>query len=277
MRFFQFLLLASALMLLAGCFQVDTVVRINSDGSGTVEEKVMLSKKLLAQMTEMMKGFAQENGATPKTPDLFETAKLKEQARTMGDGVTFVSGEKMATADFEGYRAVYAFKDINKLLLSQNKEALAGGTAPAGAKPSRPFRFLFSKGSPATLTIVQPRGPKMENTATVGNKQADQDSKTNGKVSDAEAAQLKELFGGMEMSIVVEVNGTIIATNAAYRDGKRITLLDFDMGKLIGSADKLEKLQQLDPASLENSMQLLKDIPGVKIDTNEELHVKFRK
>jgi len=277
MRSFPYLLLASALMLLAGCFQADTVVRVNSDGSGTVEESVMLSKKLLAQMNEMMKGFAQENGAAPKTPDLFDTAKLKEQARTMGEGVAFVSGEKMATADYEGYRAIYAFKDINKLLLSQNNEALAGVGAPPGAKPARPVRFHFSKGPTATLTIVQPRGPKLENTAPVGNTQADPAAMTNGKMSATETAQLKELFGGMRMSIAVEVNGTIITTNAAYRDGQRITLLDFDMEKLISSADKLEKLQQLDPASLDNSMQLLKDIPGVKIDTNENLSVKFRK
>jgi len=70
-------------ILLAGCFQVSTVVRVNPDGSGTVSETMLLSKKMIARMDELMQGFAGENGAKQESVDLFDPVKLKAQAADM--------------------------------------------------------------------------------------------------------------------------------------------------------------------------------------------------
>src|SRR6266498_593522 len=123
-----------ALLILPGCFQVDTVIKVNRDGSGTIEETMLVSKKLLAQMNEMMQGFAGQEGNKgnnkAQPPDIYDPAKLKAKAVEMGSGVTYTSGEKVSTDKFMGYRAVYTFTDINKLLLTQNRsEELTAASA----------------------------------------------------------------------------------------------------------------------------------------------------
>src|SRR5512137_2629736 len=119
MNHFRLMITAIALFFLAGCFQVSTVVRVNPDGSGTVVETMHLSKKMIAQMNEMMQGLAGENGAKPEPIELFEPDKLQAPAGGMGEGVTYLSGEKSETAPYSGYTATYAFKDINTLRLGQ--------------------------------------------------------------------------------------------------------------------------------------------------------------
>ena len=77
MKHFCRIIMVVVLFLLAGCFQVSTVVRVNPDGSGTVVETMLLSKKMIARMNEMMQGFVGESGGKPEPIDMFEPAKLK--------------------------------------------------------------------------------------------------------------------------------------------------------------------------------------------------------
>ena len=65
MKLFRFCLLGVMLVSLAGCFQVSTVVRVNPDGSGSVEERVLLSRKVMAQFEGLFQGLAAEGGARP--------------------------------------------------------------------------------------------------------------------------------------------------------------------------------------------------------------------
>jgi hypothetical protein len=265
-----------AMFFLAGCFQVSTVVRVNPDGSGTVVETMLLSKKMIVQMNEMMQGFAGESGAKPEPFELFEPAKLKAQAAGMGEGVSYLSGEKTETADYSGYTATYAFKDINGLRLSQQKGESAGA-AGGGKAPSLPVLFHFSKGSPATLTIEQPgeKNPVKSTEAPV--EKAESPQAARGVISEEEAKQLAELFMGMKMALVVEVNGSIVETNATHRDGSRITIVDFDLAKFGSSLPQMEKLKLLKGSSAADAMELMKDFPGMKMDLNDKLKVVFRK
>lgn len=94
----QHIAIILALLILPGCFQVDTVIKVNRDGSGTVEETMLVSRKLLTQMSEMMQGFAGQDANSSKTkaqpPDIYDPAKLKAKAVEMGRGVTYASGKK---------------------------------------------------------------------------------------------------------------------------------------------------------------------------------------
>ena len=278
MQLVKSLLIGSALLLLAGCFQATTVVRVNPDGSGTVEERVLLSKKLLAQINGMMQGFSPEGGKKPKPLELFEPDKLRAQARSMGEGVVYQSGEKMSTDDFEGFTAIFSFKDINTLKLSQ-KNAEPPGTAASSEKTrSQPVVFNFTKGPPSTLIIVQRAEKTPQKSAAPDNEMTTSPLPgDSGKMSEADAAKLMEMFKGMKISMALEVNGTIVETNATYRDGRHITILDFDMTKFVGNANQLDRLRQLNPKSLEDARQMLKDIPGMRVDMNENLKVVFRK
>lgn len=264
-----------AIFLLAGCFQVSTVVRVNPDGSGTVVETMLLSKKMIARMNEMMQGFAGEDGAKPEPIDMFEPAKLKAQAAGMGEGVTYLSAERAETAEYSGYTATYAFKDINKLKLNQQSGESVGGAG--GKTPSLPVLFHLTKGSPATLTIEQPRGKNPAKTAEAPEAEAKTPQAAKGAISDEEAKQMLEMFMGMKMTLAVEVNGAIIETNATYRDGKRITIVDLDLAKFGSSLPQMEKLKLLKGSSAADARELMKDFPGMKMDLNDSLKVVFRK
>jgi hypothetical protein len=263
-------------LLLAGCFQVDTVVRVNPDGSGTVVETMMLSKKMLAQMNEMMQGFAEEGGAKPEAIDLYDPAKLKAEAAQMGEGVSFQSAKRSETSDYSGYTATYAFRDINMLKLSQQKGAPAD-TAGGEKTQSAPVLFHFRKGSPARLTIEMPRGKAEDKNAETPKEDTETPSASKGAIPEEEAKKLVEIFMGMKMALSVEVNGAIKETNATHLSGNRITIVDFDLAKLGSSIPQLEKLKQLKTSSLADAKKLLKDFPGMKMDMNDLLKVEFTK
>ena len=271
MKLLRLLITACLLFLLTGCFQVTTVVRINPDGSGTVEESMLLSKKIVAQIEEMMQGFAGDNGGKPRHLDLFEPAKLKEQARSMGMGVTYNSGKKVETTNYIGYTATYAFIDINKLKLSQQ----SGASTDSNKPKALPLTFSFSKGSPATLTIVQSKKASGEVPAATEAEQATPG--TPPQMSDANAKKFMELFMGMKFVLAVEMNGTIVSTNATHREGKRLTIVDFDLAKLGNAGPELEKLSLLKNSSFEEAKELLKSVPGIKFDMNDKLTVVFKK
>ncbi len=264
------------LLLLAGCFQVDTVVRVNPDGSGTVVETMMLSKKMIAQMNEMMQGFAGEGGAKPAPFDLYEPDKLKAQATSMGAGVSFRSAKRAETADYSGYTATYAFKDINKLKLNQQKGSPSDATAGEKA-PSSPVLFHFKKGSPAKLTIEMPRDKAAGRNTETPKEEIEAPPANKGAIPDDEAKKLLETFMGMKMALSVEVNGTIVQTNATHLSGNRLTIVDLDLAKFGSSLPQLEKLKQLKTSSLADARELLKDFPGMKVDMNDRLTVVFTK
>ncbi len=278
MKYLRWSIPMVALLFLSGCFQISEVMHLNPDGSGTVEETMLMSKKFFAQMNQMMSGFTGESGAKAEPPELFDPAKLKEQANAMGEGVTYVSGKKVETADFTGYKAIYYFTDINKLNLSQQGAALG---APVGnGQSAQMLGFHFTKassGSPATLTIEQPAGNKA--TAAPSAQEAPPTPAPASPTApvDEETAKMLKMFMGMKFLLAIDINGAIASTNATYRDGNRITVLDFDMEKLGNSVSSLEKLERLKTGSLADAKELVKEVPGMKVDMNDKLTVVFDK
>ncbi|MBT0653509.1 hypothetical protein [Geomobilimonas luticola] len=272
MKLLRLLVTGCMMFLLAGCFQVTTVVRVNPDGSGTVEERVLLSNKIVAQIEELVRSF-EDKGGKGKPFDMFQPDQLKEHARSMGKGVTYRGGEKAVTPDYTGYWATYAFSDINTLKLNQQ-------SAPAGGTESKalPLSFRFKKGPASTLTILQPKTEPSRVAPAVPDGKPASPADVPPQMTEEKTKELLEMFMGMKFALAVEVNGTILSTNATHRDGNRLTIVDFDLGKL-GNAtpDELEKLSQMKGGSLEEAKELAKNIPGVAFDLNEKVTVVFEK
>ena len=88
---------------------------------------------------------------------------------------------------------------------------------------------------------------------------------------------VKTLFEGFKIGLDLEVAGEIINTNADYVDGKRITLAEIDIGRLLNESKKLEALDKvLSPeASIAKVRPHLKDIKGLKIN-HPVVTVQFR-
>ena len=124
LRRFAAVFLCVAVPLLTGGFQASTLVKLNPDGSGTVEQTTTVMTKTIARFDAL--GAA--NGYTEKSnpDDLFSIEEARSAADNMGSGVTFISASRIDTPDRKGIKAVYAFKDIRTLSLKEM-------TPPAGA------------------------------------------------------------------------------------------------------------------------------------------------
>lgn len=282
------------LLSVVSCLQVNTVIKLKPDGSGTIEETALMSKSFIQQMKAMMEAMTgqigqttgeteQKDGQTPQKPaekmfDIFDEDKLADRAGNIGEGVTYVSGEKITNDRFEGYKAIYKFTDINKLKINQNPSGnMTSGISgeSEGSKNKREFvTFKFTQGNPSTLTIRQPTDksgsetkPSIENSKT---------AQTSNAETEMMKAQMKKIFEGMKIAMSFEIQGDIVKTNATYREGTTITLMELDFGKLLEMPGYLEKFSQAKAETIEDAKKLMKDIPGIKVDLNEEITIEFK-
>lgn len=260
MKFLRALLAAAAATFcLTGCLQIEKIVKLNADGSGTIEETLLIPQTALATLQQM-------TGAGGKPLELFDEARLKQAASKMGEGVTLVSAKKLTSEAGEGFTATYGFTDINKLKLDQNPiEAMPG---PAGGAEDQqkkaPVVFHFTKGSPAELTIsmpapdFKPKTPQPEGS------------------EDMAMQMMKQMLKDMKMTFALEVPGPISETNAAYHDGSRVTFLEMDFNKLLDDPEKFKAMAKANPQSLPEAKLLLKGLDGVKVETSPEVTIKFQ-
>ena len=253
---------------LSGCLQIEKVVKVKPDGSGTVEETLVMAKSALEGMKQMAGGLTGDKAGNSKVADLFNETKLKDAAQQMGEGVTFVSSTKISSEQGEGYKAVYAFQDINKLKVDQNP----GSTMPSpgdgqgkdSKKKQEPVVFRFTKGSPAELSITMPQPevkPKKEQPEGM---------------EDMAMQMMRQMLKDMKIVLTVEVVGEIKETNAEYRDGSRVTLMEMDMNKLFADPEKFKALARANPQTLQEGKELLKGVDGVKIESAPEVKIKFQ-
>ncbi len=262
---------ALVLLCLVSCVQVSTVIKVRKDGSGTVEETVVMTKESIEQMGAMASkfGMKEKDGSLEKGFQFFNMDELKKKTANMGSGVTFDSAEKVAIGDKEGYQVVYKFSDINNLKINQNPgDRVPSGSAGAQSKGKENIKFQFTKGRTAVLTIKMPshefkKKPKKER--SVQEQELQQ-----------AMAMMSQFMKGMKVSVTVEVEGAIVDTNAALREGSRVTLMEMDFDKLLANKDVFKKLIGASPESFEEAKKMMKDIPGIKIEPNQEVIIKFR-
>ena len=263
----MFLLLIS----LTGCFEFETKVKVNKDGSGTVEETFLMGQA----MVEMMKQFASMGDPkTTKPFKLFDVKELKQNAANFGKGVTFVSADKVKKEGLEGYKAIYKFKDINDLIVDQNPDKKTPmksfATEDTVKKEPELTRFSFKKGSPNELSILLDMNKKNDKPDTA--KPETKPDTSNSEMNE----QAMEFIKGLRFGLSVIINGDIVETNATNREGSNIILMDMDFGKAIDNMDKLKELEKLKDADQETVKNVLKKFPGIKVELNDKVTVKFK-
>jgi hypothetical protein len=92
---------------LPGCLASATLIHVNADGTGTIESLTMMSPPAFAQLRQFASGLSGQSDQTPLDP--FAPEKWGSAAARMGEGVTLLSADRLATPDAEGVRAVDAF------------------------------------------------------------------------------------------------------------------------------------------------------------------------
>lgn len=235
--------------LLAGCIQGERLVKLNSDGSGTIEDTVVWGEKAKSLRSAME--------AMDQTPAAEKATKRKEKlnalAGRMGAGVTLVSADVVGSGT--GEKTVYAFKDISKLKMSCFPSDSSDDPSKAESD-ALTFR-LARQGGKSLLTVVEaPRSDKKAGPA-----------KKPTKEEQAQAtAMMKNMMAGLKVACRVQVNGNVLKTNGPAQAGSTVTLVDIDFDQIASDEAALAKLATMEG---EPDPKALAGIKGMKVPTGD--------
>ena len=255
-----------AAALTAGCISSDTLVKLNADGSGTIEDRMMMSTSALNMLQSM-------GGEEGKKANPFSVEELKKKADQMGEGVRFVSAEPIEANGMKGSKVVYAFDDINAIKVKSSGDM--PGQKAGASKKGDDFGFKFSRtmGVP-TLTITMPEQKKPE---TPEGETPPEPPKPQEMPPEA-MNMMKMMMKGLHIDVSIEVNGKITKTNATYHTGNQVTLIDMNFDELMNDPAALQAMQNqmgpgADPAAMKKALEKIK---GVKIETEKVVTIQWR-
>jgi hypothetical protein len=266
MMVFRRALIAVAILPLAGCFQASTIVRVKPDGSGTIEQRILLTDAAMDQL----RAFAILGGNSADSVDPTSEAQARSMAAAIGPGVTYVSSMPARANKAQGRDTIYAFTDITQLRISEQPK-VPGGVSLRSAGVStdgEPITFALARQPDGNvqLRILVPR-PGMLPLATPN---------ANGDVTPPSVEQIEMVRGilaGARLSVAIEPEGQLVSTTSPFVEGNRVTLIDLDIDKAGSDPDLVKKLQS--PKTLEDAKAAINSVPGLKITLDPEISITF--
>ncbi len=143
-----------------------------------------------------------------------------------------------------------------------------------GVDPFDKLDFTFTQGSPSVLNFNLLSAEDIQQfTNTELSEPAVQDSMS----SELGLSLIEMYVQDAHIRFIVEPLGTIVETNASYRDGSHITLLDIDFTTLLKNPQKapyLPMLMSIKQKNFEEYNTFLTETPGIKGQTGD-IWVKF--
>lgn len=269
--FIRVLPIIIAAIFFTGCIEMQTKIKLNKDGSGSVEENIFIGKAIINMLKEFAAAFA-DSTQPQQEFNFFEEEKIRSKAYEFGEDVVLTSFEMIKTEEKEGYKAIYKFSDINKVVVNQDPSHEMP-VPDASNKPKEYLQFKFVKGKPSRIEFTFPKEEKKSD-----EKKSDeivQSEEADAETDSTNLAQMSEFMKDMKARIEIEVAGKIVGTNASHVENNVVTLFDIDFGKLISDKDKWEKFQKLNPDTFEEAKGLLSEIPGFKIELNKSVYIDF--
>ncbi len=274
MRTVKMAVLTLVAALAVGCISVDSVVKVKADGTGTLEQTMLINSSAMGMMS-MMGGSGDSKASAPKLDPatLFSKDKLAAEASKLGEGVTFVSSEPVTSGEMKGVKAIYAFTDFNKLNVSTALPDMDEGATTMKGKGEKLPMVLSRKGGNALITLdMLSQMAKAE----AGKSTAKKPEGTP-EMPKEMMAMLAPMFKDMRVAIAVEPQGTLVRTNATHVAGKRITLFDVAFGEIFADPAGVEKLEALgNNPSIDQIRTALKGMKGIKINEVDTLEIEFR-
>jgi len=245
------LLVAGLPLILWGCLDSKTVLTVNTDGSGTIEQ------------TLYVKSDKEEKGAKEKGPEEVR-AECAKTAETMGEGVAVKSVTPLEPrGQWKGFKITYAFTDITKVKV--------GFLPPLAASMKTAdkdlLRFEFQGGAQPKLTIVRPA-------LNMGDQKEEEEKEP--------PAEMLAAFEGARVEFEVRVNGTITSTNASLVNAEKtgLTLLKEDIGGLLRDKAAMAALKALaklkDPKEIRDKLQDAAVKKYVQMEPEERVTIEFK-
>jgi hypothetical protein len=258
---------------LTGCLDYETTVLVRADGSGTVTESILVRGSL---KTALEKKTPSELAASP--------AAVAKKITELGGQVRVLSNEGIKEDQRVGHRTVYAFDDINALILplgdlSKKKDNAILDTL---------FRFSLDPPKPDSPAILHIHASHsliddMTRSPTAEEKKAFEEKQKDPKFRDNinTALQLmKALSEDMRVSLRVQLEPGIATSNALYHDENSIDLLTIDFRQLWGSSEFNKLLTQFqqghfgEPMTREAALALR--MPGWRVELQKDIDARFK-
>jgi hypothetical protein len=245
----------------ASCFQMTTVMKVNGDGSGTVEHRMLFTTQALAQLRQ----FAALGGGRGQAVDPTSEQQAREMASALGPGVTYVSSTPITTPTGQGRDAIYAFADVNQVRVATQPPAPGGATIKAQGLSTHPEMVTFSltreANGNAVLHIKVPESALIDALAS------------GAATAPQQMTMIKTLLAGAHVMLGVEPAGQLVRTSSAYVEAPRVTLLEVDLDQLLSDPTLIARVQAA--KTPEDMKAALKDVPGLKMTLEPEITIEF--
>jgi hypothetical protein len=238
-----------------------TVMKLNGDGSGTVEHRMLFTTQALAQLRQ----FAALGGGRGQAVDPTSEQQAREMASALGPGVTYVSSTPITTPTGQGRDAIYAFTDVNQVRVATQPPAPGGATIKAQGLSTQAEMLTFSLTHEANgNAILHIKVPEPALIDALGSSAA---------TSPQQMAMIKSLLAGAQVMLGVEPSGQLVRTSSPYADGSRVTLLEVDLDQVLKDETLIARVQAA--KTPEEMKAALKDVPGLKLTLEPEITIEF--
>ena len=258
-----------ALIGISGCLEVEQVITLKKDGSGTITEEVVMG----AQIVAMLEGLPAGAGAENPFADLHNVEQYKAKAADYGKGVTYSRMEKIERNGGKGVKVTYLFEDINNVVLTPgsamndlNKE---GEGKEAEAVKDDPLKFAYA-GGVLTVTVPEPSEKEVESAEEeAGVLELDQDDP-------AMQAMMAQMLKGMKVSTKLVTVPGIQKADATYVKDNTVTFMLMDFDEIMKNPNGFKTLQKLEGAKRAEVAEALKGVKGVEVETKKEIRIKLK-
>ena len=251
-----------------GCFQSTALIKVNADGSGTIEHQTLMTAAALAQLRQLAGLFG---GSSGRPVDPFSEAQARDLADKMGDGVTLLSSTPLKTAAGEGRANVYGFRDITRVRFTQM--ATPGDTSVRasglnfGDMGTVAFDLRRLDGGTSLLTLHMP-GNLLD---TLVSQAADPVGRR--RASADQLMAMRQAVAGLKLSIRIEPGGHLVRTSSPYVDGQIVTLFDLDLDELFKDDTTFTRLMEAKTAG--ETADVLKNAHGLTINPDRDITIEF--
>jgi hypothetical protein len=242
----------------SACFQMTTVLKVNADGSGTIDHRMLYSTAALAQLRQ----FAALGGGRGQMDPLSEQ-QARDMAATIGPGVSYVTSTPLDTPAGRGRESTYAFTDLTQLRIS-TQPAAPGGIAiktPGFSTEAETVSFSLTRepGANPVLHIHVPEPNFLDALASPG--------------AQGQIAMIKTALAGARVLLIAEPAGAVVKTSSPYADGQRVTLLEVDLDAILQDETLLPRLQAA--KNNDDAKAILQTATGLKINLDRDITIEF--
>ena len=261
------LLFVGALSLfgLPSCLEVEQVITLKKDGSGTISEEIVMG----AQIVQMLEGLPAGAGAENPFADLYDPEKYKAKAAEFGKGVVYSRMEKVERNGGKGVKAIYTFEDINSVVLTPGSPMEDLDEEERRPK-EEPLQFAYAGG---VLTVTVPEPAVVEDAESA---EEEQPALEVDPANEAMQAMMAQMFKGMKISTKLVTATGIQKSDATYLKDDTVTLLLMDFDEIMKNPKGLNALQKLDGAKRADIAESLKGVKGVAVETKKKIRVKLK-